>query len=117
MTHEHTTRDRWLAALAYVTILVLVPLLRPNKSVFLARHTRQGLALFFAEIAGLVFLWIIDTTLGLLPFIGFLLLIVLKLALFLAFFAISVLGFMKAIFGQEWRIPYLDEFAEQIPVE
>lgn len=117
MENHVSTRDRWLAALAYVTILVLVPLLSPNKSAFLARHTRQGFALFFAEIVGLVFLWIIDTTIGRVPVLGFLLLILLKLILFLAFFATAVLGFMKAIFGQEWRIPYLDEFADRIPVE
>ena len=117
MENHVSTRDRWFAAMAYLTVLVLVPLFRPNKSAFLVRHTRQGFALFFFEIVGLVFLWIIDTTIGRVPILGFLLLILLKLALFLAFFATAVLGFMKAIFGQEWRIPYLDDFAEKIPVE
>lgn len=110
-------RDRWFAATAYLSFLVIIPLLAQGKSPFLARHTRQGFTLFFAEIAAVIFLWIIDTTIGRVPFLGLLILIALKLVLFLAFFAASVLGFMKAIFGQDWRIPYLDEIAEKIPVE
>jgi uncharacterized membrane protein len=110
-------RDRWLAAVGYLSILVVIPLLAKSKSSFLARHTRQAFALFFVEIAGLVFLLIIDSTLGRVPFLGILVLIILKLVLFLLFFSVSVLGFMKAIFGQQWRIPYLDDLAERIPVE
>lgn len=110
-------RERWLAAVAYLSILVIIPLLSRPKTPFLARHVKQGFALFFTEMAGMIFIWIIDSTLGRLPFIGFLLLIALKLVLFLFFFAVSVLGFMKALFGQDWRIPYLDDLAEHIPVE
>ena len=97
--------------------VMVIPLLVRGKSAFLARHTRQGFVLFFAEVAALVFIWIIDSTIGRVPFLGLLILIALKLVLFLFFFAASVLGFMKAIFGQEWRIPYLDEIADKIPVD
>ena len=117
VTSDINNRDRWLAAVAYLSVLVVIPLLAKPKSSFLARHTRQGFALFFTEIAGIVFLLIIDSTLGRVPFLGILVLIILKLVFFLLFFSVSVLGFMKAIFGQEWRIPYLDELADRIPVE
>lgn len=117
MPSDINSRDRWLAAVGYVSVLIIIPLLAKNKSSFLAKHTRQAFALFFCEIAGLVFLMIIDSTLGRVPFLGILVLIILKLVFFLLFFSVSVLGFMKAIFGQEWRIPYLDDLAERIPVE
>ena len=110
-------RDRWMSAIGYLSFLVLIPLLSKPKTAFVARHTRQAFALFFTELAGLVFLFIIDSTLGQIAFLGFLILLVLKLVLFLLFFSISVLGFMKAIFGQQWRIPYLDDLAERLPIE
>ena len=117
MPNNINNRDRWLSAIGYLSFLVAIPLFTKRKSPFLARHTRQAFALFFTELAGLVFLYIIDSTLGRIAFLGILILIILKLVLFLFFFSISVLGFMKAIFGQEWRIPYLDDLAKRIPVE
>ena len=117
MINKVYNSDRWLAAVGYLSVLVVIPLLVRPKSPFLARHTRQGFALLFTEVAGMIFILIIDSTLGRLPFIGFLLLIALKLVFFLFFFSVSILGFMKAIFGQEWRIPYLDELSDRIPID
>lgn len=114
---SQNNRDRWLAAIAYLSVLVVIPLVSKPKSPFLAQHTRQGFALFFIEIAGVVFLLIIDATLGRIAFLGFMLLILLKLVLFLSAFILSVLGFMKAIFGQEWRIPFVDDLAARIPID
>ena len=39
-------RDVWLAALAYVPLLVIIPLFVPRKQRFLLYHTRQGLYVF-----------------------------------------------------------------------
>ena len=113
---EISTRDRWLGAICYASVLVIVAIMAKNRSKFLARHCRQGFALLFAEIVGVAFIMIIDVTLGQLPVLGFILVIVLRLVFFLAVLSVSVLGFTKAIFGDEWRIPYLDELADRIPV-
>ena len=56
-------------------------------------------------------------TLGQLPILGFILIIALRLIVFLVVLSVSVLGFIKALFGEEWRIPYLDELANRVPVE
>ena len=91
-------------------------MIAPQKTPFLARHCRQGFALLFAEVVGACFIWIIDATLGRIPVLGFLVVILLSLAFFLAGLVVSVLGFTKAMFGENWRIPYLEELAAKVPI-
>jgi len=117
MENQVPIRDRWLGALCYLSILVLFPMISKPKSDFLTRHCRQGFALLFFEVVGVFFIWIIDTTLGRLPLLGFLVVIALRLVFFLFVLVASVMGFTKAIFGENWRVPYLDELADKIPVQ
>jgi uncharacterized membrane protein len=112
---EIPIRDRWLAAICYLSFMVLLPMLSANRSPFLNRHCRQGFALFFTEVVGALFILIIDATIGKIPLLGFLVVIILRLAFFLAILGVSVLGFTRALFGETWRVPYLDELAERIP--
>lgn len=112
---EIPIRDRWLAAICYLSFMVLLPMLSANRSPFLNRHCRQGFALFFTEVVGALFILIIDATIGKIPLLGFLVVIILRLAFFLAILGISVLGFTRALFGETWRVPYLDELADRIP--
>lgn len=116
MDQNVTVKDRWLAALAYVGCLVFIPMLASNKSPFLARHCRQGFAVFCTEVLGIAFLLIVDATFGAIPVLGALVMVLLRLILFLAFLIISALGFSKSLFGESWRIPYLDDWAERIPI-
>ena len=110
-------RDRWLGAVCYLSAFVFVPvLLRNPKSEFLARHCRQGFALFFAEMVGLILVWVIQATLGQIPLLGFLLVILLWLAFFALFLPLTVLGFVRAMFGESWRIPYLEELSDRVPI-
>jgi uncharacterized membrane protein len=112
---EIPIRDRWLAAICYLSFMVLLPMLSANRSPFLNRHCRQGFALFFSEVVGALFILIIDATIGKIPLLGFLVVIILRLAFFLAILGVSVLGFTRALFGETWRVPYLDELADRIP--
>lgn len=116
MDQEATIRDRWLGALSYLSILVFIPLLATAKSPFLARHCRQGFALFCLEVVGVFLLFIIDSTVGLIPVLGALVMVLVRLAMFLGFLVMSALGFSKALFGETWRIPYLDDWAERLPI-
>jgi len=110
-------RDRWLGAVCYLSAFVFLPVLLSNpKSDFLARHCRQGFALFFAEMVGLILVWVIQATLGQIPLLGFLLVILLWLAFFAIFLPLTVIGFVRAMFGESWRIPYLDELSDRVPI-
>ncbi len=117
MEHTISARERWLGAICYASVFVLISIMAKNRTPFLARHCRQGFALLFAEIVGAAFILIIDASLGRLPILGFILVIALRLAFFLVVLSVSVLGFTKALFGEEWRIPYLDELADRVPIE
>lgn len=116
MSDHISIRDRWLGSLCYLSILVLIPMMASGKTSFLARHCRQGFALLFAEVVGVAFILIIDGTLGRLPILGFLVVIILRLVFLLAVLVVSVLGFTKAMFGEEWRVPYLEDLADRVPV-
>ncbi len=117
MDNQISIRDRWLGAICYLSVFVFLPILTQPKSDFLARHCRQGFALFFAEMVGLILVWIIQTTLGQIPLLGFLIVIVFWLAFFALFLPLTVLGFVRAMFGETWRIPYLDELSNRVPIE
>ena len=114
--NEVTIRDRWLGATCYLGVLVFIPMFAGNKSTFLARHCRQGFALFFAEMVAWLILRVIEETLGRIPVIGFILSIVLYLVVSLVFLTVSVLGFFKALSGVAWRIPFLDDLSENVPI-
>jgi uncharacterized membrane protein len=114
---ETTIRDRWLAAICYLSILVLIPIFASNKSPFLARHCRQGFVLFFCEVVAWLLLQAIEGSVGRIPVLGFLVSILLYLAAALSFLAISVLGFMKALAGDSWRLPFLDDFSDRVPIK
>lgn len=116
VAREPLTTDRWLGAICYLTILVLLPMLVREKSAFLARHCRQGFAILFAEVVILLLLAAIDKTIGLIPVLGFLISILLHLAFFMIFLLLSALGFVKALSGERWDLPGLDELADRVPV-
>lgn len=116
MSDTVTVRERWLSAICYVPLLVFVTILASRRTEFVSKHARQGFALLLAEVVGVVFILIIDGTLGLIPVLGFLLVILLRLVFFLAVLAVSVLGFMRALFGETWQMPYLDELADRVPI-
>jgi len=87
------------------------------KTAFLARHCRQGFALFFAQVVALIALAVLDATIGVIPVLGFIISLLLHLAVVLAALGLSVLGFVKALAGESWDIPYLDDIAVKVPVE
>ena len=118
-THPHSmgeTKQRWLAAIAYLGPVSLFSLSRKHKSAFLTQHARQAFALFLVEAATVCFLLIISNTVGRIPILGFLVEILLELVAFAGFLVLSILGFVKALAGESFRIPVLEDYAEKIPV-
>lgn len=90
--------NKTLAALSYAWILCLVPLLGRRDSKFAQFHAKQGLVLFIIEIiAGLIF-WV--------PLFGQLLM--------LAIAVVALMGIIKALNGEWWKIPYIYEWSKKI---
>ena len=115
--HENTT-ERWWAAVCYLSAIVVLPsLLVKPKSAFLARHCRQGFALFFSEFVLLIALAVIDGTIGHIPVLGLLISILLHLIVLLVALGVSVLGFVRALSGETWTILFLDDLADRVPIQ
>jgi len=116
MAHEPTVRDRWLGALCYLSILVFVPILMKRRSEYLAAHCRQGFTLVFAEVVLAVLVWALESAFREIPVLGILVSIVLNLAYWLLFLGISVLGFVKALSGELFEVPGLEDVASRVPI-
>ena len=89
--------NKAIAALSYAWILCLVPLLGKKDSKFAQFHAKQGLVLFIAELAGSLFFWF--------PLFGQI--------LALAFVVVSVLGIIKVLNGEWWKIPYVYDWSKK----
>lgn len=117
MTGEATIRDRWLGAVCYLSVFVFLPILRRNRSEFVAAHCRQGFVLLFAEVVLGLLVLVLESAFHIVPVLGVLVSLVLNLAYWLLFIGISVLGFVKALSGERFEVPGLEDLAARVPVQ
>lgn len=87
-------QHRITAAISYLWIACLIPLLVSKSSPFVQHHAKQGLILFILSFLT----WV--------PFLGW----VLALALVI----VSVLGIVKSLNGESWEIPYVYDWSKKI---
>ena len=90
--------DNFIAAISYLWVLCLVPLILKKNNEFAQFHGKQGLVLAVCWFFGGLIFWI--------PFFGWV------LALFLTF--ISIYGFFQALKGEKWEIPIIGTYAKKI---
>jgi len=95
---KDVTENKTIAALSYVWILCLVPLLGKKNSKFAQFHAKQGLILFIIEIIASLFIWF--------PIFGQL--------LALALLIIAVVAIIKTLNGEWWEIPYIYNWSKKI---
>lgn len=88
--------NKTTAALSYAWILCLIPLLTKKDSKFAQFHAKQGLILLIASLLT----WF--------PFFGQI--------LGLAILVVSVIGIIKALNGEWWKIPYLYDISKNIKI-
>ncbi|MBQ7727133.1 MAG: DUF4870 domain-containing protein [Clostridia bacterium] len=91
--------NKIFAVLAYIGILVLIPILAAPKSKFARYHSNQGLILLIVDIiAG-----VIGGLLGLIPYVGW----VFGLILGVACLIFMILGIINAVNGEEKPLPVI----------
>ena len=112
---EQDSSDSWLAAIAYLPVLCFLSYFLYGNRPFVAYHARQGVLLFLLELIGALTLWVVDISLGRIPFLGILITIILRLAFYLPVLALVVLGFAKGLTGEMSALPWIGEWAEKIP--
>lgn len=92
---------KWVAALSYIGILVLIPLFLARKSAFAQEHAKQGVILFIVWIVGSFVFWI--------PLLGWILALVIAIA--------AIFAFVKCLMGEFWEIPVLGVWRKKIHLE
>jgi uncharacterized membrane protein len=94
--------NKIIAAIGYISILCLIPLLAKKESKFAQFHGKQGLVLFIAEVATFI--------IGMVPILGWIIGFVLNIC----WIILSLIGLLKAIQGEYWKMPLLGQYAEKI---
>lgn len=90
------------AAIGYVGILCIFPLLLKKDNKFALFHGKQGLVLFLGEV--------ILSFIGIIPILGW----IVGALLFLVFVILSILGILEALMGRYWQMPIVAELAKKI---
>jgi fumarate reductase subunit D len=93
---KDAAENKYTAALSYVWILFLIPLLTKKDSKFCQFHAKQGLILFIISLIS----WF--------PFFGWI--------IGLAVIVVAIIAILKVLSGEYWKIPYISEWAEKIKI-
>lgn len=95
-------QDKIMLILSYLGILSLIPLLTVKDSDYVKFHAKQGLVLFGFGV--------ITVLLNMIPFVGTVIYCVGVLGLFV----LTIMGIVKALGGERWRIPVVSDIAQKI---
>ncbi len=99
-----TPDDKVYAALSYLFVLSLLPLLLKRQSDFVQWHARQGFLLFIAEVVVMM--------ISPIPLLGW----IVGFVGWLAAVVLSLLGLAAALTGKYWVMPYLGEYAKKLKI-
>lgn len=91
-------KERKLAAMSYLFILCLVPLLSNKDSKFVEQHAKQGFVVMLLDIISFMLVWF--------PIFGQL--------FFVTMIIISVIGVAKALNGSDWEIPFIHDWSKKV---
>lgn len=94
------SETRGLAAISYVWILFLVPILLKTKSDYVMYHVRQGLVFFILSTICSFIIWI--------PIFGWF------LGIFI--FILFIIGLLNALTGKKEPLPLIGKYAEKINI-
>ena len=100
--------DKGMAAISYLGLLVLIPLLTKKDDSFVKFHVQQGLVLLIADVIW-GFAWVI---LALIPVLGWLL----AVAGWIFLFVLMIIGIINAVNGQEKELPVIGKFAKNFKI-
>lgn len=92
------------AVLGYLSILCLVPLLLKKDNKFALFHGKQGLVLFIFEVAACI----VST----IPILGW----VIGVLALIIFPILSLVGIIRSLMGEYWKMPVLGGLAEKITI-
>jgi uncharacterized membrane protein len=103
-----------MAAIGYLGILFLIPLLAKKENNFCQFHGKQGAVLFGMEVIGAIVLIILSVVLGFVPCAGWAVSLVLWLAFWVCALGLSIWGLVMALKGEYWKMPVIAPLAEKL---
>jgi uncharacterized membrane protein len=107
--------SRWIAAVGYVAFVCFFSLWHARRDPFIRAHASQAVLLFIAECIALAAAVILSSTIGRIKIAGFIVIGLFYLVTSLAALILSLAGFLKALFGEDWKMPFLGEYREKVP--
>lgn len=93
--------DKVYAALSYMWILSLVPLLMKRDREYVHWHAKQGFVLFVGEF--ILFL------IGMIPVLGW----IVNFVGWIVALILSVLGILAALSGRKWEMPIIKDYVSK----
>ncbi len=93
--------NKLIAALSYLGLLCLVPLLAKKDSKFAQEHGKQGLVLVIA--------WVVMWVIGVIPILGWIIGFFGSIILLI----INLIALVKVLMGDFWEIPVLGKYRHQ----
>lgn len=99
-----TSDDNLMGALSYISVLSIVMLLVKKDSDYVKFHAKQGVVLF----AGEVIYWFVSAFTWFLFFVWWI--------VGAALLIVSIIGFIKALSGERYRIPVVADLADKINI-
>jgi len=103
-----------LAAIGYLGILFLIPLLAKKDNAYCQHHGKQGAVLFGVEVVGFIVLFLLGLILGHVGCAGSLISSLLQLAFWLCVVILSVWGLIMALKGDYWKMPIIGPLAAKL---
>ncbi len=100
-TKEDIENNKFIAALSYLGLLVLIPLLAKRESPYCQFHAKQGLVLLIA--------WVLLSFISVIPFLGWVIGILGVIFLFVLF----IMGLVNSLGGQAKQLPVIGQFGEK----
>ena len=99
-SESDSQENKLIAALGYLSILFLIPLLLKKDSPFAQFHAKQGLYLFVVFFVGQIVFWF--------PIFGW--------GLFLFFLVVNIYAFFQTLSGKAWAVPGASWFLEKLKI-
>ena len=107
--------DKVFAALSYISILFVVPLILKHENDDIYFHAKQGMVLFLSEVVIWFVLFMLESFIvALLPRTTFSLTAWLGAVAWMLFVVLSVAGVYNALVGKRWEIPILGRIAKSV---
>lgn len=106
-SNNDAQENKVMAILAYLGVLVFIPMFAAPNSRFARFHTNQGLTLFVAEIAYGIIYWLLNMVLWRVSFNLWWTLMPILGMLYIVFGVFVVLGIVNAVQGNEKELPLI----------